>query len=159
VGKKGEVVGSDFNLRMLGMAARRKGISFLLQDGMRMALKDESFHSAIVGFGIRNMESPEKAIEEMARVVERGGRVVVLEFSMPYNRVVRGLYSFYFFRILPLLGGLITGNREAYSYLPQSVAEFPRPEELREIMEGKGLETHYYPLTLGTVVVHVGVKR
>ena len=112
-----------------------------------------------IWFGVRNMASVERAVAEMARVVRKGGRVVILEFTMPRNKIIRALYSFYFFNILPLLGGVIAGDRDAYSYLPESVEAFPKPMELMKIMEKLGMDVEYNLLTFGTVAVHVGVKK
>ncbi len=161
-GSEGFVVGVDFNEDMLRIAKSRAGnkkVAFLRQDALKLAFRDNSFDAATVGFGVRNMVSYERAISEMVRVVKKGGRVVILEFTLPENRIIRALYSFYFFHILPLLGGIIAGNRDAYTYLPRSVEAFPKPEELKAIMERLGLEVEYHLLTFGTVAVHVGVKK
>ncbi|GBE54439.1 ubiquinone/menaquinone biosynthesis C-methyltransferase UbiE [archaeon BMS3Bbin15] len=162
VGVAGFVAGVDFNEEMLKIAktrAENRRVAFLRQDALRLAFRDNSFDAVTVGFGVRNMASVERAVAEMARVVRKGGRVVILEFTMPRNKIIRALYSFYFFNILPLLGGVIAGDRDAYSYLPESVEAFPKPMELMKIMEKLGMDVEYNLLTFGTVAVHVGVKK
>lgn len=161
VGDEGWVVAIDFNAEMLDVASERAGrnTSLVIQDGTRLALKDGSFKASTLGFGIRNMACLERAIAEMARVVEKGGRVAILEFALPENRFVRALYSLYFFRILPYLGGLIAGDREAYTHLVRSVSAFPKPRELKALMEKHGLEVEYHLLTLGIAVLYIGVKK
>ena len=95
----------------------------------------------------------------MARVVKPGGRVVSLELTRPSSRVVRAIYYFYIFRIAPRIGGLISGRREAYTYLPESILEFPSPEEVKRIMAERGLEkVETYRLSFGAAAVHVGIK-
>lgn len=153
------VVGIDISHEMLRIARKRLGIAFLRQDALKLGFKDESFDGVMVAFGIRNMASIERALREMIRVVKKGGRVVVLEFALPENPVIRRIYSLYFFHILPRLGGLIAGNRDAYEYLVKSVASFPKPGEVKKIMERLGLETELRFLTFGTVACYTGVKR
>ncbi|GCC10144.1 ubiquinone/menaquinone biosynthesis C-methyltransferase UbiE [archaeon] len=162
VGETGLVTGVDFNEEMLKIGktrAENNRVIFLRQDALKLAFRDNSFDAVTVGFGIRNMASVERAVAEMARVIRKGGRVVILEFTMPRNKIIRALYSFYFFNILPLLGGIIAGDRGAYSYLPESVEAFPKPNELMKIMEKLGMDVEYNLLTFGTVAVHVGVKK
>jgi demethylmenaquinone methyltransferase/2-methoxy-6-polyprenyl-1,4-benzoquinol methylase len=113
-----------------------------------------------IGFALRNVTDIAGACREMARVVKPGGRVVSLELTRPSSRVVRTAFYFYVFRIAPRIGGLISGKREAYTYLPKSILEFPPPEELKRIMEQAGLEkVETCRLTLGAATVHVGTKR
>ncbi|NOZ58900.1 MAG: bifunctional demethylmenaquinone methyltransferase/2-methoxy-6-polyprenyl-1,4-benzoquinol methylase UbiE [Euryarchaeota archaeon] len=160
------VVGADFSAEMLALArekAERRGterVKFVLCDALHLCFADERFDAALVAFGLRNFADPERALRELVRVVRQGGRVVVLEFTLPPNRFLRWLYSLYFFHVLPFLGGLITGRREAYAYLPRSVAEFPPPEEVVARMEKAGLENvRYHLLTHGTVAVYVGLRK
>ena len=163
---RGSVVGVDFSAEMLSIARQKaeqrgaKNVHFALCDALNLCFRDGCFDAALVAFGLRNFASAERALRELVRVVKRGGRVVVLEFTLPPNRLLRWLYSLYFFHVLPFLGGLITGKRDAYAYLPASVAEFPPPEEIRELMQRAGLENvRYHLLTLGTVAVYVGQRK
>ncbi len=162
VGPKGRVVGVDFCKEMLDIAREKcRGLCIELAEGnaQKLPYPDDAFDSATIGFALRNVESVEKTLEEMTRVVRPGGRVVSLEFTQPDNRVFRKIYYTYFFKILPAVGGLISKNKDAYSYLPDSVARFPSKTGLKEIMEKTGLEDiEIYPLTFGIVAVHVGVK-
>jgi len=162
VGPEGKVVGVDFCKEMLDIAGEKcRGLCIELAEGNARELPypDGTFDSATIGFALRNVESIEKTLGEMARVVKPGGRVISLEFTQPDNRLFRRLYYVYFFKILPIVGGIISRNKEAYSYLPGSVARFPGKMELKEIMEKAGLEDiEIYPLTGGIAAVHVGVK-
>ncbi|WP_456475027.1 bifunctional demethylmenaquinone methyltransferase/2-methoxy-6-polyprenyl-1,4-benzoquinol methylase UbiE [Candidatus Pyrohabitans sp.] len=162
----GSVIGVDFSAEMLSAAKQKaeqrgmENVHFTLGDALTLCFRDGSFDAVLVAFGLRNFAEIEHALRELVRVTKRGGRVVVLEFTLPPNRFLRWLYSLYFFHVLPFLGGLITGRREAYAYLPASVAEFPSPGEICMLMEKAGLENvRYHLLTLGTVAVYVGQRK
>ncbi|RMD92047.1 MAG: ubiquinone/menaquinone biosynthesis methyltransferase [Calditrichaeota bacterium] len=155
------VVGADFSRKMLELAAskhrRFDRIAFVAADGLRMPFSSNSFDAAVTGFSMRNVTDIQGFIAEMARVVKPGGKVVVLEIT-PFNRpVLRPLFQFYFRKIVPLLGALIAGEKEAYTYLPQSVDIFLKPEALKQRMEDAGLSrVQYTLLSLGTVALHWG---
>lgn len=130
VGPTGRVVGTDFSPEMLAPAPRKaakKGleIRFEVADVTALPYEDESFDVASIAFGIRNVADRLAGLREMARVLRPGGRLMVLEFGQPEGPVMKPLYGLYSKRILPWLGGLVTGNREAYSYLDRSAGEFP----------------------------------
>lgn len=162
VGADGRVVGTDFCREMLDVAEEKcRGFCIELAEGnaQKLPYPDDTFDAATIGFALRNVENVEKTLGEMTRVVRPGGRVVSLEFTQPDNRVFRKIYYTYFFKILPAVGGLISKNKDAYSYLPDSVAKFPSKTKLKKIMEKTGLkDIEIYPLTLGIVAVHVGIK-
>ena len=99
---------------------------------------DGSIDAATVAFGVRNFENIERGLAEIYRTLREGGHLVVLEFSTPRNRVVRWFYSQYSDRLIPRIGGMISKDKEAYSYLPESVKEFPSPERFMEILRGVG---------------------
>jgi demethylmenaquinone methyltransferase/2-methoxy-6-polyprenyl-1,4-benzoquinol methylase len=114
----------------------------------------------MVAFGVRNLSDVDAGFRELARVLREGGRLVVLEFTTPPNRLLRPLYLFYFRRILPLVGRLLSGHRWAYEYLPESVREFPGPHELARKMASAGFESAEWEyLTAGIAAIHTGVKR
>jgi len=162
-----DVVGSDFALRMLEMArlkARRRSLEarvrFEQADTMRLPFRDATFDAATVAFGIRNVVDSARGIAEMARVVRPGGRVVILEFTLPDNALLRSGYLFYFGRILPKVGRMIARSEiDAYRYLPDSVSRWPRPDELKSQMERGGLRDVRYELVFGGVAaIHVGTR-
>lgn len=138
------VVGVDFTPQMLGRARaknRGRGTCFVAGDALALPLPDARADAATIAFGIRNVADRGKGLREMMRVVRPGGTVMVLEFSLPRGRVLGAFYRFYFTRVLPRLGGWISGDAGAYRYLPDTVLAWPAPEELRAEMEALGLES------------------
>lgn len=165
VGPTGRVIGGDFSLPMLRLGARKGRrhaggvVRMTLADAQALPYPDDTFDAAAVGFGIRNVADIAQGLHEMVRVVRPGGRVVILEFSQPKNPLFAALYRGYSFRVLPRLGGLISGRRGAYEYLPSSVAVFHSREALSDLLRRAGLTAiRVTDLTFGTVVVHCGVK-
>jgi demethylmenaquinone methyltransferase / 2-methoxy-6-polyprenyl-1,4-benzoquinol methylase len=163
VGESGEVWLTDINREMLG-----RGRDRLINEGRmtpavqcnaeHLPLPDHYFDCAIVGFGLRNMTHKDRALAEMLRVVRTGGRVLVLEFSQIW-RPLRPAYDAYSFRLLPLLGKLVTGDSDSYRYLVESIRKHPGQEELKQMMEQAGCaRVEYYNLTAGVVALHVGYK-
>jgi len=130
----------------------------LCGDALSLPFRDGSFDLLTVAFGLRNLSPIEGALDEAARVIRPGGRLVALEFALPEQRFWRSLYGFYFFRILPRIGNWIVGMG-AYSYLAKSVAFFPTPRQLSELLEKHGfVEAQWRPLAGGAVAVH-GARR
>ncbi|HSW51251.1 MAG TPA: ubiquinone/menaquinone biosynthesis methyltransferase, partial [Bryobacteraceae bacterium] len=120
---------------------------------------DRLFDAATVAFGLRNVPDPRQALAEMHRVLKPEGRAVILDFTTPPGRLFRGVYLCYFHRVLPVIGGLVSGHRSAYAYLPASVSDFPPPKELATRMTEAGFcDVSYRLLTGGIVAIHVGVK-
>jgi demethylmenaquinone methyltransferase/2-methoxy-6-polyprenyl-1,4-benzoquinol methylase len=166
VGGDGRVVGTDFCPEMLESApakAVREGleIEFAVADAMDLRqYADATFDVASISFGIRNVDDPVKCLKEMARVVKPGGRVVVLEFGQPRG-LFGGLFRFYSKVLMPFVGGLLTGNRAAYEYLPRTAAAFPAGEKFLELMDRSGAyrKRAAHPLTFGTAYVYVGTVR
>jgi len=157
---EGKVVGIDFCSEMLYRARGRAGSADLvLATAERAPFPDNTFDCATVGFALRNVPDVELMLAETARVVKTGGKVVCLEFSRPRHRVFRRIHRLYLSVILPLLGRVISGDREAYLYLPRSIMEFCEPEELHRLMRSVGLkDATSRPLTCGVVSIHTGTK-
>jgi demethylmenaquinone methyltransferase / 2-methoxy-6-polyprenyl-1,4-benzoquinol methylase len=163
VGESGEVWLTDINREMLERGRDRlinagRVMPALQCDAERLPLPDGYFDCAIVGFGLRNMTHKDRALAEMLRVVRTGGRVLVLEFSQVWQPL-RPAYDAYSFRLLPLLGKLVTGDSDSYRYLVESIRKHPGQEELKQMMEQAGCaRVEYYNLTAGVVALHVGYK-
>jgi len=162
VGPSGEVVGTDFCAEMLASApakARRAGllVRFEVADALALPYADASFDVASIGFGIRNVDDPVRCLREMARVVRPGGRVVVLEFGQPRGPF-GALFRVYSRQVMPALGGLLTGNRAAYEYLPRTAAAFPAGDRFLPLMDEAGAfaQRSAHPLLAGTAYVYVG---
>jgi demethylmenaquinone methyltransferase/2-methoxy-6-polyprenyl-1,4-benzoquinol methylase len=137
-----EVVGTDFCAPMLGPArekARAAGleVTFQLADALALPFPDASFDVASISFGIRNVDDPVRCLREMARVVKPGGKVLVLEFGQP-SGLWGALYRFYSRAVMPLVGGLLTGNKAAYRYLPRTAAAFPAGDPFLALMDQSG---------------------
>jgi demethylmenaquinone methyltransferase / 2-methoxy-6-polyprenyl-1,4-benzoquinol methylase len=153
----GDVTGLDFSERMLERA-RRKGpeLEWVRGDLLELPFPDGSFDAATVGFGVRNVESLERALDELRRVLAPGGRLAILEITVPRGPL-RIFYRLWFYRLVPLLVGRILRGGAAYSYLPASVRRFPGPEELAETMRAAGFEgVRFRRLAGGIVALHVG---
>jgi demethylmenaquinone methyltransferase/2-methoxy-6-polyprenyl-1,4-benzoquinol methylase len=128
-------------------------------DALSLPLADESLDLITVAFGFRNFANYARGIEEIHRVLKPGGRLAILEFTTPPNRAFRTLYGFYSRRILPRIGGWISGSPEAYTYLPESVSRFPAAEALRDQIRSVGFkEVTFHYMTLGTVALHLAQR-
>jgi demethylmenaquinone methyltransferase / 2-methoxy-6-polyprenyl-1,4-benzoquinol methylase len=158
----GRVVGADFAEPMLRAGAGKGSPRTVLPvaaDALQLPLGAGVARGAVVAFGIRNVTDLDGAIAEVRRVLTPGARFVILEFSTPRHPVVRGLYHAYFNHVLPVIGGLVSGQRTAYRYLPRSVAHFPSPSALAKRLEAGGFaRLRWYPLTLGIATLHVGER-
>lgn len=166
VGEAGNVVVYDINREMIKVGRDKcidrgflKNIKYVQGNAEEISFDDNTFHVATVGFGIRNVTHLDRAFSEMARVVKPGGKVICLEFSHPESALFSKLYDFYSFSVIPKIGEMVTGNRDAYVYLPESIRKFPPQEELKKIMEAAGLyKVRYYNLFNGVAAVHIGAK-
>ncbi len=159
------IVGTDFSLPMLRVGAakvsdkRANRIRLIAGDAYTLPFTGNTFNAATISFGLRNLAHRLDGLKEMFRVLIPGGRIVILEFS-PMDRPLLGpFFRFYFHRIMPFLGGIVSGNRRAYIYLPESVAQFPDPIRLgQEMMEAGFIDVKYRALTLGIAYLHTGQK-
>ena len=158
------LIGADFALPMLDLAKkknaeRREKIAFLGADALALPFADSSFDLAAAAFGFRNLANYKCGLQEMRRVLRPGGMLTILEFCEPEGGPLAALYRFYFTRILPKIGGAISGSSEAYSYLPGSVEKFPQPEVLKNWMEDAGFRhVKYERWTCGAVALHTAVR-
>lgn len=159
-----QVVGSDFVPEMLEIGREKvkgKGLDIRLEQGdaLKLPYPDASFDAVTCSFGFRNFADYAQGLAEMWRVLKPGGRVVILEFPPPRKDLFGLAFRFYFQQVLPRIGGLVSGNKEAYTYLPESTLAFPPPERLAGLMRATGFRTRYKLLTFGIAAIHVGDKR
>ncbi|MDH5478788.1 MAG: bifunctional demethylmenaquinone methyltransferase/2-methoxy-6-polyprenyl-1,4-benzoquinol methylase UbiE [Nitrospinota bacterium] len=160
------VTGGDFSSNMLAIGGEkvakaglgaRLTLEFL--DALKIEHPDGAFDGVTCAFGVRNFADLDRGLLEMARILKPGGRMVILEFTTPTNRVIAAAYRLYFTRILPFIGGLISGNRGAYEYLPDTVYKFPTPDQLSARIAKLGLaEVGFTPLTFGICGIHTAIK-
>jgi demethylmenaquinone methyltransferase/2-methoxy-6-polyprenyl-1,4-benzoquinol methylase len=160
------IVGVDFagamlalGLRKVHAAGKTRSIALVRGDAMRLPVGDRVADATTVAFGIRNVQRPEVACAEMARVLRPGGRLAILEFGVPNIPGVSALYLWYFRRILPLIGRMISGHSGAYTYLPASVGTFPPPAEFMTLLRQAGFtDVRAVPLTFGIVYLYTAAK-
>lgn len=167
-GAQAGVTGLDFCRPMLDIAQRKSFVSqgipqsplpFIEADALRLPFGGEVFDGVTIAFGLRNLASVEEGLAELRRVLTPGGRAVVLEFSQPVIPGFRELFNFYFTRVLPRIGGLVSGQASAYEYLPRSVKRFPDQRRLAEMMREAGFsEVSYENLTGGIAAIHTGKR-
>jgi demethylmenaquinone methyltransferase / 2-methoxy-6-polyprenyl-1,4-benzoquinol methylase len=161
-GFRGRVVASDFAQPMLVEGSPKlRGTPVLpvCGDSLRLPFVDDAFDGATVGFGVRNLAGLAHGLSELRRVLRPGARLVVLEFTTPPNALVRWSYLFYFHRVLPVVGRVVSGHPWAYSYLPESVKSFPGPQALEAMFRDAGFrETGHCLLSLGIAALHWGSK-
>lgn len=158
----GEVIGTDFCAPMIAPApakAKKRGmeIHFEVADAMNLPYENDRFTISSISFGIRNVDDPLICLQEMARVVKPGGRVVVLEFGQPKG-LLSWPYRFYSTHVIPLIGGWLTGNRDAYTYLPETSAHFPAGDAFLALMDRSGSFTakSAHRLSGGIAYIYVG---
>jgi demethylmenaquinone methyltransferase/2-methoxy-6-polyprenyl-1,4-benzoquinol methylase len=170
--RAGRVVGIDFSGAMLqiardkvyragpaGSSTPASRVALVRGDATQIPLADASVDATTIGFGIRNVERPAVACREILRVLRPRGTLVILEFSRPRSTLLRNLYLWYFRRVLPLVGRLVSKHPSAYTYLPESVQAFPSPEEFSQHLRDAGFGTvRAVPLTFGIVYMFVAVK-
>ena len=159
--KGSSITGIDLSEGMMSVGRKKvaaAGVEALLERGDCEALKysDNTFDRVSVGFGVRNFEHLLKGLEEMCRVLKPGGKLVILELSLPSNRFIRWCYKLYFLKILPAIGGCVSGNRGAYSYLPASVLHFPAPDKFCAMLREAGFaDVLHRALTFGVCRMYI----
>ena len=162
-GFAGRVIAADFAEPMLRAGAGKASPAVVwpvVADALRLPMADESAAGAIVAFGVRNLAYLDRGLLEVQRVLGRGSKLVILEFTTPRSAVVRAAYHLYFHRVLPRIGGLVSGHRTAYEYLPRSVANFPIEESLAAHMRAARFDdVEWSTVSLGVAAIHVGTKR
>lgn len=159
-----EVVGADFVENMMRFAVEKTAaqdlsakIAYAAADALHLPFPDNSFDAATMAFGIRNMPDRLSALAEMARVVKSGGKVLILEMTFPRNLRLRRFFTWYLNHVIPLIGGIISGNSKAYRYLPDSIQDFLHPDDLAVLFEKAGLQSvRAFPLTFGLTYLHEG---
>jgi demethylmenaquinone methyltransferase/2-methoxy-6-polyprenyl-1,4-benzoquinol methylase len=160
-----EIVASDFVPEMLKRATAKAkafgaGITFVEADALSLPFGEGSFDLVSCSFGFRNLANYERGMVEIFRVLKPGGAAAILEFAEPRGKLFGSLYRFYFRRVLPVLGGLISRNESAYTYLPNSVSKFPSPEALQALFERSGyIDARYERWTWGIVTLHTARKQ
>lgn len=162
---RARVIGLDFCRPMLAVAARKSAgekpppIPLIEGDALHLPFADRSFEAVTIAFGLRNLSHAGHGLTELYRLLAPGGRVVVLEFSHPNFPGMRALFQFYFQHILPRIGGIVSGSRGAYEYLPRSVGRFPDQKELAAMMRRSGFtDVSYSNLTGGIAAIHQGTR-
>ena len=164
--KSVNITGVDISENMLSIGREKilkrkleERINLKQANSLNLPFADGEFDAAMVAFGVRNFEDLSKGITEIHRVLKNGGSLYVLEFSMPSRFPMRNLYRFYFRRVLPFVGGIVSGSKSAYTYLPESVFAFPEKEKFVEIMANAGFKNcSYKRLTFGVASIYVGSK-
>jgi demethylmenaquinone methyltransferase/2-methoxy-6-polyprenyl-1,4-benzoquinol methylase len=159
-------VGLDMSANMLRFSRKKvesaglaRDLTMMRSDACAIGSADASFDAATMSFGIRNVPDVPRALREIRRILRPGGRALILEFSLPSNRVFRALYLLYFRHVLPFVGGLVSGNREAYRYLNSSVESFPYGEAFLELLREVGFSNvKALPLTMGIATLYLGDK-
>lgn len=159
---KANVIGTDFCRPMLALAADKShelAIPYIEADAMSLPFLNDAVDAATIAFGLRNLPNVDNGLRELYRIIKPGGRLVVLEFSSPVIPGFRQLFNFYFGNVLPRIGGLISGSKSAYTYLPASVKKFPDQKALATKLEDVGFHNvEYDNLTGGIVAIHTGTK-
>jgi demethylmenaquinone methyltransferase / 2-methoxy-6-polyprenyl-1,4-benzoquinol methylase len=166
VGRKGRVVVTDINAKMLAVGRDRLldsgfagNVDYVLCDAEALPFASSSFHCTTIGFGLRNVTDKDRALASLFRVLKPGGRLLVLEFSKPDLGPLAPLYELYSLQVLPRLGALLASDSDSYRYLAESIRRHPDQETLKAMMERAGFERcAYYNLSGGIVALHLGFK-
>ncbi|MDR0798320.1 MAG: bifunctional demethylmenaquinone methyltransferase/2-methoxy-6-polyprenyl-1,4-benzoquinol methylase UbiE [Dysgonamonadaceae bacterium] len=161
-----KIVGIDLSEGMLQIGQEKVAeaglsaqITMEAQDCMNLSFEDNSFDAVMVAFGVRNFENPDRGLQEILRVLKPGGRLMILELSSPEHFPVKQGYQIYSKWIIPMIGWWLSKSKEAYTYLPHSIAAFPQNEAMKRMLEANGFRDVYYKkLSLGICGLYVGEK-
>ena len=154
-----DIIGVDFLHEMLELAQRKGVRQVMFADAMNLPFDDASFDCITIAFGLRNLENWAAALAEMSRVLKTDGHLLVLEFSLPTTPILRTTYRLYLHRCLPLLGSFLTGKKNAYDYLGDSIEEFPSGNAMCELMRANGFtRPRFEPVTGGIVTIYTAQK-
>ncbi len=162
---KAKIIGTDFCRPMLEIAKEKNApenltIPYLEADGMNLSFANETFDAVTIAFGLRNFSNWQDGLEELQRILKPGGKLIILEFSAPVVPGFRQLFQLYFTKVLPKIGGVVSGSRSAYEYLNESVARFPDQKSLMKMMLENGFsDVEYKNLTGGIAAIHLGTKN
>jgi demethylmenaquinone methyltransferase/2-methoxy-6-polyprenyl-1,4-benzoquinol methylase len=167
VGKDGQVILSDINSSMLAVGRDRlidrgigQNLTYVQLDAQHIPFDDNSFDCVTIAFGLRNVTDKDLALRSILRVLKPGGRLLILEFSKPKNKILEKIYDEYSFRVLPIMGKLITNDADSYRYLAESIRMHPDQKTLQGMMDETGfIDTEYHNMTGGVVALHKGIKR
>ena len=158
-----QITGVDISTEMLAIGKQKfpeKPIDWLEVSVLDMPFADNSFDAVVCAYGVRNFSDLNTGLQEMYRVLKPNGQLRILEFAMPQNKLVRGVYSLYFSRLMPLVGGWLSGDKQAYEYLFESVNRFLTPEQMQETLQHIGFENvTYKPLTAGVTTLYYATKN
>jgi len=155
-----EIAGVDFLPEMLELAKQKGLRQPVLADAMNLPFDDGSFDCVTIAFGLRNLENCTAALGEMSRVIKNNGHLLVLEFSLPTTPILRALYRFYLHRCLPIVGSFLTGKKNAYDYLGNSIEEFPSGDAMCQLMAENGFTSPTFkPVTGGIVTIYTATKQ
>ncbi len=159
------IIGTDFCRPMLAIAAEKtlkqnEKVPYIEGDALSLPFADKSFDAVTIAFGLRNLANWADGLRELRRILKTGGKLAILEFSLPIVPGFRQLFNFYFTSVLPRIGGAVSGSRGAYEYLPDSVSRFPDQKNLAKMMRETGFESvEYQNLTGGIAAIHLGQRN
>lgn len=162
---KAKVIGTDFCRPMLEIAfdkneKNQTTIPYIEADGMNLSFADKTFDAVTIAFGLRNFSNWQEGLVELHRILKKGGKLAILEFTTPVIPGFKQIFNLYFTQILPRIGGAVSGSRGAYEYLPDSVSRFPDQKGLVKMMEQTGFsDVEYKNLTGGIAALHIGTKN
>ena len=155
-----EIAGVDFLPEMLELAKKKGLRQPVLADAMNLPFGDSSFDCVTIAFGLRNLENCAAALVEMSRVIKSNGHLLVLEFSLPTTPILQAVYRFYLHRCLPLVGSFLTGKKNAYDYLGDSIEEFPSGDAMCQLIAKNGFTSPTFePVTGGIVTIYTATKQ
>lgn len=162
-----KITGIDLSKGMVDIGAvkvKKKGLDkkifLMLGDGVNIPSADATFDLTTISFGIRNFSDPQKSLHDIHRVLKKDGRLMIMEFSIPRNFIVRNVYFFYFRHLLPFIGNIVSKHKDAYTYLNKSVEDFPYGDKFLALMDNAGFkDLKMIPLTFGIATLYIGDKK